>query len=237
MGSGSDGSGFKPWPCTTLITKVKPLNRIKPQIFYVKWEKQWSLCLPGLVWGLNRIVQVLTYYHLFLNGGSHCGSKCHCHQYHHSSFYIYYLYHLKDFFLIKKARLLLSHQTEQFQPLSLWIKSFDIQQGKSYWVAEVYTWAPFSSGWNSSLDRPIHRHRSFQISLYTHGPINHFLPWAPCSARLAPNCLSGPPWPFHFNSESPRRSTRKQKCAWWGGVGGCHITQHNSFRTAVVMET
>lgn len=113
---------------------------------------------------------------------------------------------LERFFLIKKARLLLSHQTGQFQPLSLWIKSFDIQLGKGYWVTEVYTWVSFSrlSDWleNSSLDRPIHMHKSLQIGLCTHIPINHFLPWAPCGARLAPSCLSGPPWPLHCNSKS-----------------------------------
>lgn len=77
--------------------------------------------------------------------------------------------------------------------------------------------ADYQAGWNSSLDRPILMHRSFQIGLCAHEPINRFLPWAPCGARLAPNCVSGPPWPLHCNSESSRRSTRKEECASWGG--------------------
>lgn len=46
---------------------------------------------------------------------------------------------LERFFLIKKARLLFSCPARQLQPLSFWIKSFDIQQGKSDRAAEVYT--------------------------------------------------------------------------------------------------
>lgn len=144
----------------------------------------------------------LTHYLLLING-SGCCSKCH-HQYHHSSFYIYFLYHLKDSPWSKRAGCYLDTR-QQFQPLCLRIKSFDIQQGKSYRVAQATPESPLAvcqSGWTSSLDRPIQMHRSLPDRSLHPETINHFLPWAPCGDRLASSCLSGPPWPSCCNGES-----------------------------------
>ena len=124
---------------------------------------------------------------------------------------------LERFFLAKKAWLLLSHQTNSsLFPFGSNHLTFSRER-----VIEWLKCTPESpsadcqAGRNTSLDRPIHMHRSLQIGLRTHRSINRFLPWAPCGARLAPRCLSGPPSPFCCNAESPWKSIGKQEHACW----------------------
>lgn len=112
---------------------------------------------------------------------------------------------LERFLLIKKARLLVTRQGN-FNLFPFGSNHLTFSRGR---VIELLTYTPESlsadcqTGRNSSLDRPIHMHRSLQIGLCTRKPMNHFLPWAPCGTRLAPGCLSDPPWPLYCNGESP----------------------------------
>lgn len=160
---------------------------------------------PRIGMRVNRIKQVLTYYHFLMNGNGHY-CKSHHHKYHHSSFYIYFLYHSKDSSWSKKPGCYFVTRQGNFSLFPFGSNHLTFSMGR---VIELLKYTPefpsadCQTGWNSSLDRPIHMHRSLQIGLYIHRPINHSLPWAPCGARLAPSCLSGPLWPLYCNNEFP----------------------------------
>lgn len=122
---------------------------------------------PRICMRVDRIRHMLTYYHFLMNGNG-CYSKCHHHQYHHYSVYIYFLYHLKDSSSSKKSGCYLVTRQGNFNLFPFGSNHLAFSRGR---VIELLTYTPESlssdcqTGRNSSLDRPIHMHRSLQIGL------------------------------------------------------------------------
>lgn len=120
----------------------KSLNRFKPKILNVKWEKQWYPCLLGLAWGLNRkrhVTDILS----TLNDTGLC-SKCHHHQYHHFSFYLHFHHHMKDSSWSKIPGCNLVTRQGNFSLFAFGSNHWH-SAGEELLSCFAYTWVPFSS--------------------------------------------------------------------------------------------
>lgn len=156
--------------------------------------RQWYLCLPGLVWGLNRVRHVPdTLSSLNVTGGC---SECHRHQYHHSSFYFFFLFHLKASSWLKRPSCYLIARQGNFSLFPFESNHVTSSRGRVIeWLKCTLEspWAGCQAGWNSSLDRPIQMHGSLpDRSLYPEA--SHSLPGLGSLWWQA--CVQLPFWPF-----------------------------------------